>query len=371
MELAEEFQNWLDESKNLGLLQFTRAYFPNRPWLPLTECLELHAFSDASERGFGAVIYLRAKIESEYHVSFVTARSRVAPLKKVSLPRLELLGALMCARLVVYVKDALKLNNAKIFCYTDNETCLAWINNDPLRFKTFVANRTSEIQSLVPPKYWQHVSGVLNPADIASRGLMASELAISEMWLKGPEFLRLHDKSTTDQSFQLANVQLLETKSVICLSPCVLPTLFNFKRFSTLNKVITYVAYVLRFKNNCRLRIKDERIIGALSHEERNSAKILVWRSAQEDRYGLEVSRLANGKSIPKESSLSKLNPFLCSQGLLRKNSRLINADLDYDRKYPVIIPSGHIAVLLIKFIHIFLNHQGVDSIITALQNRI
>ena len=66
------------------------------------------------------------------------------------------------------------------------------------------------------------MSGVLNPADIASRGLMASELAISEMWLKGPEFLRLHDKSTTDQSFQLANVQLLETKSVICSKDLVL-----------------------------------------------------------------------------------------------------------------------------------------------------
>ena len=110
VELAEEFQTWLEESKNLGLLQFPRSYFLDMAWLPMSDRLELHAFGDASEKGYGAVVYLRVQIGSEYHVAFVAARSRVAPLKKVSLPRLELLGSLMCARLVDYVQTALKLS---------------------------------------------------------------------------------------------------------------------------------------------------------------------------------------------------------------------------------------------------------------------
>ena len=167
-----------------------------------------------------------------------------------------------------------------------------------------------------------------------------------------------------------SDLQLLETKTVICLSSCNLSTLFNFKRFSTLNKVINYVAYVIRFTKNCRLKNKEARSTGPLSYEERNLAKILIWRSVQQEQYGLEMARLVDGKSLPRESSLCKLNPFLCEQGLLRRNSRLINADLDYDTKFPVIIPSGHIARLLIRFQHIYLNHSGVDSVISSLQTK-
>ena len=82
------------------------------------------------------------------------------------------------------------------------------------------------------------------------------------------------------------------------------------------------------------------------------------------------IACLIIGKPLPKESSLSKLNPFLWERGLLHKNSRLINADLDYDAKFPVIVPSGHIARLLIRFQHNFLYHQGVDSVLTSLQRK-
>ena len=125
-------------------------------------------------------------LEGKYHVSLCAARSRVAPIKKVSLPRLELLSALVCARLTEFVQTSLKLGNVKRFCYTDSQVTLFWIKGDALRFKTFIANRVSEIQGLVPPSCWQHCPGRYNPADIASRGLMASELKSSSTWFKGP-----------------------------------------------------------------------------------------------------------------------------------------------------------------------------------------
>ena len=78
------------------------------------------------------------------------SRTRVAPIKKVSLPRLELLSSLLCARMAEYVRAALGVEGTKITCYTDSTASLWWIKGDPLRFKTFVANRVSEIQTLVP-----------------------------------------------------------------------------------------------------------------------------------------------------------------------------------------------------------------------------
>ena len=102
-ELAGKFQNWLEDSKCLVDLKFSRAFFPNIPWSFIVNHVEIHAFGDASESGYGAVVYLRILFEGKYHVSLCAARSRVAPLKKVSLPRLELLSALVCARLMEFV----------------------------------------------------------------------------------------------------------------------------------------------------------------------------------------------------------------------------------------------------------------------------
>ena len=126
-------------------LKFTRAFFPNIPWSYVVNHVEIHAFGDASEVGYGAVVNLRILFEGKYYVRLCASRARVAPLKKVSLPRLELLSALICARLTDFVHSSLKLGNVKKYCYSDSEVSLFWIKGDPLRFKTFIANRASEI----------------------------------------------------------------------------------------------------------------------------------------------------------------------------------------------------------------------------------
>ena len=364
IELSEEFQKWLEDSKCLVDLKFSRAYFPNIPWSYVVNHVEIHAFGDASESGYGAVVYLRILLGGKYHVTLCTARSRVAPIKKVSLPRLELLSALVCARLMDFVQTSLKLGKVKRFCYTDSQVALFWIKGDALRFKTFIANRVSEIQGLVPPSCWQHCPGRYNPADIASRGLMASELKSCDTWFEGPAWLGMYAKIPYSEEVPPS----LHDLQLTCFTTCNSPKLFNFERFSKLNKVINYVSLVLRFINNCRS--KNSKVVGPLTSEERARGRLTIWRSVQREKYGMEVAKLEVGKPIPRESSLCKLNPFLCEQGLLRKGSRLDNADLEYDAKYPIIIPSGHIAKLLIRFQHYFMNHSGVGSVVTALQNK-
>ena len=143
------------------------CYFPCVKWNSLTD-VEFHAFGDAPEKGYGACMYIRSSLPDGAHKSvLVASKSRVAPIKTVSLPRLELMGALLCARLVSFVRNALHLSMyTKVFCWTDSKITLAWIKGDPLKWKMFVANRVTEIQSVTPPSCWNHCPGSENPADL-------------------------------------------------------------------------------------------------------------------------------------------------------------------------------------------------------------
>ena len=126
--------------------------------------LDLHGFGDASERAYGACVYVRVlRQDGSWSACMVFSRARVAPLKRVSL--LELLGALVCSRLVVQV--ALKLPEDTV-CHgwTDCIVALAWIKSGLHPWKPFVANRVTEIQSLIAPSQWHHVAGKDNPADL-------------------------------------------------------------------------------------------------------------------------------------------------------------------------------------------------------------
>lgn len=140
----------------------------DRPWDENIGSLELHGFGDASEKGYGACVYLRTpNAMGSFKTSLIIAKGRVDPLKRVTLPRLELLGALICARLVKFVKEPLGLNNDTLCTYwIDSMVALAWIKGDAMRWKTFVYNRVQEIQSLSSPSSWKHCSGIDNPADV-------------------------------------------------------------------------------------------------------------------------------------------------------------------------------------------------------------
>ena len=160
------------------------------PWREIV-FLELHGFGDTPERAYGACVYVRIMgQDGSWSVSLVFSRARFAPLKRVSLPQLELLRALLCSRLVVQVCEALKLPKDTVcHCWTDSTVALAWIKSDPHRWKPFVANRVTEIQSLTAYSQWHHVAGKDNPADLLTQGLLASELVQSDQWLHGPLFL--------------------------------------------------------------------------------------------------------------------------------------------------------------------------------------
>ncbi|GFT97467.1 integrase catalytic domain-containing protein [Trichonephila clavipes] len=159
--------------------------------------VQIHTFSDASQKAYGAAAFLRVKHKDRVSVDLVTSKSRVAPLKRLSLPRLELMGALLAARLAKEVKKILDQKcSTRAFFWTDSQVTLHWIKGPSHRWKPFVANRVREIQSLTDPNSWFHCSGKDNPADLLTRGISVDALTTNSKWWNGSSFLRQIDFHT-------------------------------------------------------------------------------------------------------------------------------------------------------------------------------
>ncbi len=179
--VKEVWLHWRKELPCLSGCHIPRCYYPKEARIT---SLQLHGFPDASECAYGGVVYLRTvDTDGKVHVSFVMAKTKVAPIKRVSIPRLELCGAELLARLLHHVQDILGVSPNDVFACTDSTIVLAWLTGNPRRFKTYMGNRVAHIVELVPPDRWNHVSGAENPSDCASRG---SELVDHTLWWNGP-----------------------------------------------------------------------------------------------------------------------------------------------------------------------------------------
>lgn len=156
-----------------------------------TREIQLHGFCDASERAYGACVYVRTNSDSsECRIELLISKSRVAPIKAVSLPRLELSAALLLARLIDRVRLSTDLTESRLFLWTDSMIVLQWIASPSRKWAAFVANRVGEIQRLTRISSWRHVPSAHNPADILSRGCDLVSLSRSTAWWNGPSFLK-------------------------------------------------------------------------------------------------------------------------------------------------------------------------------------
>ena len=368
------FERWVDGLECLRNWQVPRNYTGGR-WRDIRH-LELHAFGDASDKGYGACVYLRAELQDGSCVSsLVMSKAKVAPLKKVTVPRLELLGALLCSRLLVFVRQALKLPmNVDYMCWTDSMVALSWIRSEPGRWKAFVANRVAEIHDLTSPDKWSHCPGSENPADLVTRGVTAQELVSSAVWLHGPEFLieGCRDISGDEQPVEVTlNVLGERNDEEISLlsTDGVQGPMFEVSRWGTLGKAIRVVGWVLRFIHNVRGHTSEGRA-GDLSLKELGVAKLTLIRCVQQEEYGSEWVALKDGRLVPSSSPIAKLSPFIGEDDLLRVQGRLQFSQLAFEEKHPIIVPKSHLSLLLIRFQHKLMKHAGVATMITSLRGQ-
>ena len=237
----EEFLKWKAQPPEVAETSIDRRYFGTSK-----DKWELHVFADASEDTMCAVAYLRSK-PKEYSAdsAFVIEKCRVAPMRHLSIPRLELQAAVMAVRLK---EQMVKEQESKIHScnfWTDSTTVLQWIRSSHRKQQVFVANRVAEILDTTNVSQWNHVSGINNPADIGTRAINVDELKRSG-WLTGPAWLKQRENEWPEQlnlSFASdeQNDEMVFSAKVEEKKPMI-----QWERFSSFNRLVNTMAYVQR-----------------------------------------------------------------------------------------------------------------------------
>ncbi|XP_053989669.1 uncharacterized protein LOC128882122 [Hylaeus volcanicus] len=318
--LPAEFQNrWLDYCNSLPSLPNLAI---NR-WLGSSSASasQIHGFFDASSRAYATVVYVRIdEGNGRFRVSLLAAKSKVAPVKTMSIPNLELCGTVLLTKLFLHVRKLELLQNLLVFAWSDSQIVLTWLKKYPCYWKTFVANRVSFIQTELPSAAWAHVPTKQNPANLASRGCKPFDLIREDLWWKGPEWLVMYEDRWPKE---VVAVQTLHVKS----APAELELL---SRFSSLTRLIRVVAYCLRpLIRLRRRRISPEELPRFLTAAELSGARAVVIKMSQGHAFGEELQLLRSGKSLPKRHTLLQVNPiFDPTDGILRVGGRIANRRL-------------------------------------------
>ena len=378
---GELLQRWLLWKNNLPLLanvEVPRCYFSRRDHEGAT--LQLHHFCDASEVGYGTSSYLRITYPGgTVECAFVMGKSRNAPIKPVSIPRLELQGALLAARVDFAVRKELNFEFERVVFWTDSMITLNYIYNENRRFQTYVANRIAEIRDLTVPEQWRHCPGKLNPADDVSRGLEMNEFLKNERWLKGPSFLWKSEEQWPDRKYEVA-IEKLEIKKEVYLTTVVPTAPLNglLTRFSSWITLLRTVAWLLKFLQWIKWfsgKKKEEssthEIPRCISQEELEKSKREVVTLVQKGAFPQEVKDLRAGRQVKVSSNIVKLKPVIMSDGVLRVGGRISKAPISPDAMNPMILPKNHhITTILIRYVHERNGHCGVEQVLSLLREQ-
>ncbi|XP_067024040.1 uncharacterized protein [Acropora muricata] len=340
------WEKWSADLSSLQEFQLPRWTSIDKPSDAL---VQLHHFGDASEKGFGAVCYIRYTFpDGRIHVSFVIAKNRVAPLKQLSIPRLELQAALLAARLADTVKRELDLHISDTIFSSDSKTVLSYISNESRRFHTFVANIVSEIQDSSESSQWRYVPTHLNPADDCTRGLHASEITRKCRWITGPSFLRQTEDTWPKEIAPLLEDDIEVKKTVwtglLEENGNSIPVPAKFSSWIRYRRV---VAWILRFVQNTRLH-RNERILTSLKVREIRQAEEVLIKRAQSESFPEDIEYLKSKKGLPSRSRLLPLRPFLSADRFLRVGGRLRKSPLPESARNPIILDPSHAVTSLI-----------------------
>lgn len=396
-ELSKVAFNWFDELNDINKVFTDRClrYGPEE----IVVKTELHTFVDASMKAYGAVVYLRSTYQSgAVSVRMISSKSKVAPLTATSIPRLELMAAILGLHLSETVAKSLELDLQQTVFWSDSMNVLWWIRGQSRTFKPFVANRIGEIQTKTEPRQWRHVPTDKNPADMISRGVTLDKLQSSDWW-NGPLYLQntethwpvnKFDKSAesqtelkkiyVDRESAQSNIEMtamtVEERGVESSENCEINNTniwrLDTTRFSSWVNLTRVSAWVNRFVNNCRVK-KPERTSGELSPEEIRDVENEIIKNAQKNAFPKEYKALNNQKTLPNDSKLLALKPKLDEDGIIRSDGRLKYAEfLPVDVRFPIILPRKNWTTqLIVKHYHEIGHHNnGTNQTLTELSSR-
>ena len=382
------WEAWLQELPELTTFQVPRCH--KRVDIGRPVSTQLHHFCDASQKAYGVASYLRTSFPGgDTHCSLVLGKAKLAPLKQLTIPRLELTAAVLAAKLDRCLREELDIDVDKSIFWTDSNIVLQYINNTQKRFRTFVANRIALIRKWSTADQWRHVNTSLNPADDASRGLTAKELKVDGRWTQGPRFLWQEETEWPER--HVKQTDLAEDSEVLSMMTTVQPHGTGADAgYNILHPLLTYYSSWYRLlKGVAWLRRCISRLKGRvsqlearrehqttdpwrnwLSAKELQEAKTVVLEAVQRERYGKEMEALKKGKRLQKKGPIYQLEPFIGEDGLIHVGGRLDHAPLTPVCRYPTLLPRDHgITEMIIWEVHEGLaGHSGREHTLAMLR---
>ena len=367
-QLSNEWINYIQQLSDLHLLTFPR-------WIGLTSqrSIEIHGFCDASQHALAAAVYMRSTdAAEEVKTVLICSKTKVAPLKRLTIPRLELSAAVLLTKLVHHVIEVWDNKNVPIHLWTDSAITHTWISNHPSRWKEFIHNRVCFIQESIPTAKWHFIPGKENPADCATRGLTPSQLAQHSLWKIGPDWLQ-QPVSSWPNKIEVPSIdENLEERPVQVTTVTVKPSETYWDliyRYSSLTRLLRITATCKRVI--LRLQKKAESLFKTpITTQELEEAKHYWVLVTQLNSFNKEYNLLGKGESLPNGHRLTRLTPFMDSQRLLRLGGRLQASLLPLNAKHPFILPKeSPLTQLVISDAHQRTLHGGTQDTLSFIRN--
>ncbi len=361
-EILKEWETWLQDTQELPQLRIPRGLNPNTE-----KDFHIHIFADASSDAYAAAAYLVTKSSCLLMLSKV----RVAPLHMTSIPRLELMAAVLALEMGETIQASLERKQDKLWYWTDSRNVLAWIATDSRSLHTFVGTRVAKIQQQAGGGEWRWVDSPNNPANMPSRGTRLRTPEQKQLWFTGPAFLREKGTPWPSQPDDERAPQdaLKEIKKGASFA-------FNLQthtgerdayspetdHFPVGEKTTASWEKVLRVVARCRRMRPGGRAGKQVTAQELKEAEICVIKSIQKTSFARTLKEMATPPgTLTQGSAVKHLLPILDKDGLIRRTSRLTQmSHVPYDVKYQIILPKDHPLVpMLIDYVHRKLLHAG------------
>ncbi|XP_058817796.1 uncharacterized protein LOC131681103 [Topomyia yanbarensis] len=376
----ERWLQWIEMIPKVNQIRVPRCYHGIRSHL-YTD-IQLHVFVDASEAAYACAAYFRYPIDDgTANTVLVTAKSKVAPLRPISIPRLELNAAVLGARVAKFVKENHRVEISKTIFWSDSTTVLAWINSDPKKYRQYIAHRVGEILSLSDVGQWRWVPSKMNVADEATKWGKGPYFDGNSRWFKGPSLL---DDQETEWPQQFVNPLCTDEEIRSCFTHHTIQNrsqLLDYNRFSKWTTMLRTMAYVLRYVSILKeKRTELEICVGRLTQEELQNAERAIWKAVQWECYKDEILALEKGfqspdmpaQTIDKGSSIYTYSPTVDELGVLRMDSRAKSApNIPSEAKFPVILPKNHrVTELILNDYHYKYHHANPETITNEVRQR-
>lgn len=376
-ELEREWTRWMGELSDVMQFRVPRCVSP--AGLSAAGVIELHHFADASQEGYGTASYVRTvSADGEIHCSLLTSRAHLAPIKSVSIPRLELTAAKLAVQVNMELRRTLEVSPTNVWFWTDSTAVLKYICNETTRYHVFVANRLAVIHDGSSTEQWKFVPSKQNPADCVSRGMSGKDLLNSDLWTKGPAFLWMSEdkwperpdlEPTTgdDPEVKSLAIRAVETKEAD--EEPVDRLIAHYSSWTRLKRGVSWIRKTIEvLKRKTQKKSEGVEVETELTLKDLEEAEKCIIKRIQKRRFPDEFKDLEAGRPVKLSSPLARLDPVL-QDGILRASGRLKHSSLSSAAKYPVILPKkGRTVDLLIQDYHRRAGHEGRQHVLADIR---